>query len=73
MKQTLRLIGGFGALFSGVLIAIPLPEFGFPLILLGTRLLGDRYKWAKNLNEKVDAGWANTKVWFKKVFNRRLL
>lgn len=71
MKQTLRLIGGFGALISGALIAIPLPEFGVPLVLLGTRLLGDRYKWAKNLNEKVDVGWVKSKVWFKKLFRRR--
>lgn len=71
MNQTLRIIGGFGALISGAIITIPLPEFGVPLVLLGTRLLGDRYKWAKNLNKKVDVGWAKTKVWFKKIFCRR--
>ena len=70
MKQALRLIGGFGALISGALVALPLPEFGVPLLLLGTRLLGDRYMWAKSLNGKVDAAWAGSKAWFKKVFRR---
>lgn len=70
MKQALRLAGGFGALVAGALIALPLPEFGIPLVLLGTRLLGDRYRWAKVLNSKVDSGWAKTKTWFKKTFRR---
>ena len=70
MKRILRLIGGFSALVLGALITIPLPEFGIPLVLLGTRLLGDRYKWARVVNQKVDSGWAKTKAWLKKVFRR---
>ena len=70
MKQNLRLAGGFGALIAGALIALLLPELGIPLVLLGTRLLGDRYRWAKTLNAKVDVGWAKTKAWFKRVFRR---
>ena len=70
MKETLRLAGGFSALVCGAVITLPLPEFGIPLVLLGTRLLGDKYKWAKTLNQKVDAGWAKTKAWLKKVFRR---
>ena len=70
MKQNLRLIGGFFALIIGAIAAIPLPEFGIPLVLLGTRLLGDRYRWAQVLNQRVDLGWAKTKAWFKKVFRR---
>lgn len=70
MKQALRLAGGFGALIAGALITLPLPEFGIPLVLVGTRLLGDRYKWAKTLNAKVDLGWAKTKAWIKKRFRR---
>ena len=70
MKQALRIAGGFVALIIGAIITLPLPEFGIPLVLLGTRLLGDRYKWAKFLNQKVDAGWVKTKAWFKKVLRR---
>ena len=70
MKQNLRLFGGFLALIIGAIATIPLPEFGIPLVLLGTRLLGDRYAWARVLNRKVYSGWAKTKAWFKKVFRR---
>ncbi|MEY4554218.1 MAG: hypothetical protein RL197_645 [Actinomycetota bacterium] len=70
MKQFLRHLGGFSALMVGALITLPLPEFGVPLILLGSRLLGDRYKWARTLNAKVDVGWARIKAWFKKTFRR---
>jgi hypothetical protein len=54
MHQILRLCGGFLALIVGVVIAIPLPEFGVPLVLLGTRLLGDKYTWARIVNQRVD-------------------
>jgi hypothetical protein len=62
------LAGGFAALICGAVITLPLPEFGIPLLLLGTRLLGDRYRWARALNAKVDVGWAKFKAWWKKVF-----
>jgi hypothetical protein len=70
MNRVLRLCGGFLALIVGVVITIPLPEFGVPLVLLGTRLLGDKYKWARIVNQRVDVGWARTKAWLKKVFRR---
>ena len=70
MKRFLRLAGGFAALIVGALITLPLPEFGLPLVLVGTRLLGDRYQWAKTLNSKVDVGWAKIKAWLKKEFRR---
>jgi len=70
MNEILRLCGGFLALIVGVVITIPLPEFGVPLVLLGTRLLGDKYKWARIVNQRVDVGWARTKAWLKKVFRR---
>jgi hypothetical protein len=50
VKPILRLVGGFGALILGAIIALPVPEFGIPLVLIGTRLLGDRYLWASQLN-----------------------
>ena len=71
MKQNVRLIGGFAALIVGAPLALLLPEFGVPLVLVGTRLLGDRYKWAKVLNAKVDIGWAKTKAWFKRKVHRK--
>jgi len=67
-KQILRLAGGFSALLAGFICLIPLPEIGVPIVLFGTRLLGDRYKWARTLNAKVDSGWARIKAWFKKRF-----
>jgi hypothetical protein len=70
MNQILRLGGGFLSLIVGVVITIPLPEFGVPLVLLGTRLLGDKYKWARIVNQRVDVGWARTQAWLKKVFRR---
>jgi hypothetical protein len=70
MNQILRLCGGFLALIVGVVITIPLPEFGVPLVLLGTRLLGDKYKWARIANQRVDVGWARTKAWLKKALRR---
>ena len=70
MNQFLRLGGGFVALIIGALITVPLPEFGVPLVLLGTRLLGDKYTWARIMNQKVDAGWARIKTWLNKVFRR---
>ena len=72
VKQNLRLVGGFCTLILGAVITVPLPEFGIPLILLGTRLLGDRYQWARTLNAKVDIGWAKVKAWLKKVFRRSI-
>lgn len=70
MKPYLRLVGGFGALIIGALITLPLPEFGVPLLLVGSRLLGDRYKWAQRLNSRVDAGWVKVKAWVKRTFRR---
>ena len=70
MAQLVRLIGAFVILVAGVLVTLPLPEFGIPLILLATRILGDRFAWARVVNAKVDAGWAKIKAWLRKVFRR---
>jgi hypothetical protein len=70
MKRGLRLAAGFAALICGGLVTLLLPEVGIPLLLIGTRLLGDRYRWARTLNQKVDLGWKKTKAWFKKLFRR---
>jgi hypothetical protein len=70
MRQILRIAGGFVALIVGAIFTLPLPELGVPLLLLGTRLLGDRYKWARTLNAKIDAGWAKAKARLNKFFGR---
>ena len=70
MSQLVRLIGAFVILMAGVVITLPLPEFGIPLILLATRILGDRFAWARAVNARVDAGWINFKAWLKQVFRR---
>lgn len=66
MKQTLRLIAGFALLILGLPLAVLLPEFGVPLLLIGTRLLGDKFKWARALNARVDSTWVKVKAWFKR-------
>lgn len=72
MNNLARLLGGFFALFFGGLLSLLLmPEFGIPLMLIGTRLLGHRYAWARKLNVKIDAGWIRFKSWFKKVFGKK--
>ena len=45
-----------GAVLSllGVVLLLPLPEAGLPLLLGGLRLLGRRYEWARSLNRRVD-------------------
>jgi hypothetical protein len=70
MKERLKLIGGFATMIIGFAITLPLPEFGIPMVLIGTRLLGNKYKWAKTVNQIVDSGWIKVKAWFKKLFRR---
>jgi hypothetical protein len=65
-KDFWRIVGGFSLLIPGFLTLIVLPEVGVPLALLGTRLLGDRFKWAKSLNGRIDRGWAKMKLRLKK-------
>ena len=66
MKQSLRLIAGFALLIPGLPLAVLLPEIGVPLLLIGTRLLGDRFKWARAMNVRVDQTWAKLKAWLKR-------
>ena len=71
MKQTLRLIAGFALLILGLPLAVLLPEFGVPLLLIGTRLLGDRFEWARALNARVDRTWAKVKAWFRRFRKKK--
>lgn len=70
MKSLLKVSGGFASLICGALITVLLPELGVPLMLIGTRLLGDRYAWAKRLNAKVDSGWIRLKSRLKRLFRK---
>lgn len=60
-----NLIIGFILLPFGALLTPILPEFGVPIILLSTRFLQEKYKWARRLNLWVDAKFAALKAWFR--------
>jgi len=71
MPDFLKLIIGFILLPVGVLLTlILLPEFGVPLILISTRFLQVRFKWARTFNVWVDTKYKQFKVWFKKKFGK---
>jgi UPF0716 family protein affecting phage T7 exclusion len=65
-RRNWRLIAGFALLVPGFLTVLILPEIGVPLLLFGTRLLGDRFKWAQALNSRVDQTGSKAKVWLNK-------
>jgi len=54
MRVVLTLSAGFVLIGAGVLLLVPLPEVGLPMILGGLRLLGRRYAWARTANAWVD-------------------
>jgi hypothetical protein len=72
MPDFLKFIIGFILLPVGVLLTlILLPEFGVPLILISTRFLQVRFKWARAFNVWVDTKYKQFKVWFKGKFGKR--
>lgn len=54
-------VGGFALLIVGAVLALPLPEVGVPLVLIGLRLLGRRYAWARRANAWLDERYARLK------------
>jgi hypothetical protein len=71
MPDFLKLIIGFILLPVGVLLTlILLPEFGVPLILISTRFLQVKFKWARAFNVWVDTKYKQFKVWFKGKFGK---
>ncbi|MCX6496984.1 MAG: hypothetical protein NTW23_06650 [Rhodoluna sp.] len=71
MPNFLKLIIGFILLPVGVFLTlIFIPEFGVPLILISTRFLAVRFKWARTFNIWVDKKYKEFKVWFKKKFGK---
>jgi hypothetical protein len=71
MPHFLKLIIGFILLPIGIVLTIILlPEFGIPLILVSTRFLQVRFKWARTFNIWVDNKYKEFKVWLKKKFGK---
>jgi hypothetical protein len=64
MRAILTIGGGFALLAAGALLLIPLPEAGLPAVLVGLRLLGRHYSWARTANERIDhAAQAGRRRW----------
>lgn len=59
------LVGGFAAALLGAVLAIPLPEAGVPLLLLGLRLLALRLEWAATAYAHVKWRWNRVKAWWR--------
>jgi hypothetical protein len=71
MPNSLKLIIGFILLPVGVLLTlILLPEFGVPLILISTRFLQVRFKWARTFNVWIDNKYKQFKACLKKKFGK---
>jgi hypothetical protein len=66
-----KLIFGFMPLPIGALITPMLPELGVPIILLSTRLLQDKYEWARQLNVWIDKKFALLKAKFRDSRKKR--
>lgn len=49
---------GAALALAGVVLLVPLPEVGLPLVLGGLRLLGRRFAWARAANARVDSAAA---------------
>jgi hypothetical protein len=64
MPIALAIVLGYAAVAMGAVVTVVLPELGIPLLLVGLRLLGRRYAWARSANRKIDAGWGATKAWY---------
>jgi hypothetical protein len=60
----LKILLGATLLVAGLLLTLPLPEFGIPLMLVGLRLLGERYAWARLANAWLDAQWRKLRTCF---------
>ena len=56
------LAGGWAAGLLGVVLVLPLPELGLPLLVVGLRLLALRYDWAARAYLPVARLWTRVKV-----------
>ncbi|MFM8935266.1 MAG: lysostaphin resistance A-like protein [Candidatus Limnocylindrus sp.] len=62
MPLLTALVLGFTLLPIGIIIFPIAPEFGIPLLLISTRLLGRRFAWARRFNAWVDARWMSLRA-----------
>ena len=56
------LAAGWAAGLLGVVLVLPLPELGLPLLVVGLRLLALRYDWAARAYLPVARLWARLKA-----------
>lgn len=54
MKLLVAVVAGGILSIAGMALLLPLPEIGLPLLLVGLRLLGRRFSWARRANARVD-------------------
>ena len=64
MPVVLAVLVGAVLALLGLVLLLPLPEVGVPLLLGGLRLLGRRFAWARRANDRVDAAWRRARAWF---------
>lgn len=65
MPLPLALLLGFLLLPFGVILLPIAPEFGVPLLLVATRLLGRRFHLARRFNAWVDTKWQSLRTRFR--------
>ena len=61
-RRLAGLAGGWAAGLLGVVLVLPLPELGLPLLVIGLRLLALRYDWAARAYLPVAQLWARVKA-----------
>ena len=65
MPLPIALLLGFLLLPFGLVLLPIAPEFGVPLLLVATRLLGRRFHWARRFNAWIDAKWQSLRARFR--------
>jgi hypothetical protein len=60
--RALVIAGGYAAAALGVVLVVPLPEVGLPLLVVGLRLLALRYSWAARAYLPVARLWERIKA-----------
>jgi hypothetical protein len=59
-----QMLAGLALLAVGIPLAIVVPEFGIPGLLLGLRLLADEYDWAAHAYGSIAWRWERFRTWF---------
>ena len=61
-RRLVVLAGGWAAGVLGVVLVLPVPELGLPLLVVGLRLLALRHDWAARAYLPVARVWARLKA-----------